>query len=179
MWENAFEKPWRNAMKSIRIAVASAVLGLAGFVAATVPFATVDAQDASSDSPPPPGAGHGWGHHHGFGPLRALHKLGLSDEQKASIKTIMQSAGPSLKSLHEQIRANQQQLRATTPDSANYASVLASVSQTAGTLETQKVTQEAKLYAQIYAVLTAEQKTQLATLQAKWAAHAPPDAPAL
>jgi len=163
-------------MKSIRIAVAAGALGLAGLVAATAPF-TVLAEETAPGAGTPDGYPEhgGWDHHHGWGPARLFHKLGLSDDQKASMKSILSGAGPSMKSLHEQIRANAEQLRATNPDSPNYAAVVASVSQTAGSLETQKTTKQANLYAQLYAVLTPAQKTQLAALQSTWAAHTPPE----
>lgn len=161
-------------MKTIRIAVAAGALGLAGLVAATVPFAHALAEDSSTTMPPMDGPPHGgWGHHHGWGPMGAFHELGLSDEQKASMKTILKDAAPAMKSLHEQIRANMRQLHATAPDSPNYAAVVASVSQTAGSLETEKTTQQANLYSQLYAVLTPAQKTQLTSLQAQWAARRP------
>jgi Spy/CpxP family protein refolding chaperone len=157
-------------MKSIRIAIAAGAIGLAGLAATTMPFVSVLAQDTSSTTTRGGSPHGGWGHHHGWGPMRAFHQLGLTDEQKASMKTILSDAAPAMKSLHQQIRTNMQQLRATTPESADYAAVVASVSQTAGTLETQKTTQQANLYAQLYAVLTPAQKSQLAALQAKWAA---------
>jgi Spy/CpxP family protein refolding chaperone len=161
-------------MKSIRIAIAAGALGLGGLVAVSAPFVSAWAQDPMTAPPPGEGPHGGWGHHHGWGPMRMFHQLGLTDDQKASMKTILTGAAPAMKSLHEQIRANMQQLHATTPDSPNYASVVASASQTAGTLEAQKLTQEANLYAQLYAVLTPAQKTQLAARQAQWASHAPP-----
>jgi Spy/CpxP family protein refolding chaperone len=160
-------------MKTIRIVVAAGALGLAGLVAASVPFADALAEDSSATAPE--GAPHGgWGHPHGWGPMRAFHELGLSDEQKASMKSILSSAEPAMKSLHEQIRANMEQLRATAPDHPNYAAVVASVSQTAGSLEAQKTTQEANLYSQLYAVLTPAQKSELVARQAEWASHRSP-----
>jgi Spy/CpxP family protein refolding chaperone len=158
-------------MKTIRIAVAAGALGLAGLVAAAVPFAYALAQDSPTDAMTDASPHGGWGHRHGWGAMRAFHELGLSDEQKASMKAILRSAAPGMKSLHEQIRANMQELRATAPDHPDYASVVASVSQKAGSLETQKTTQQANLYSQLYAVLTPAQKTQLASMQAEWAAH--------
>jgi Spy/CpxP family protein refolding chaperone len=83
----------------------------------------------------------------------------------------MTAARPQMKSLHEQMRANHLKLMQTKPDDPNYANVVAEVAQSNATLASERTTQGSQLRTQMYAVLTPAQKTQLATLEAQWAAH--------
>ena len=100
-----------------------------------------------------------------------LSKLGLSDAQKAQVKTIMTAARPEMQSLHEQMHANMQKLQQTQPTDANYSTIAAQVSQTHGSLSAQMMTQQANIRAQIYKVLTPAQQTQLTTLEAQMRAR--------
>jgi Spy/CpxP family protein refolding chaperone len=161
-------------MKSIRNVVAGTLLaGGALLTAATsISIATAQTTTATAATTTPPSGGGGWhGHGRHGGPWRILHKLGLSEEQKASVKGFLTAAQPQMKTLHEQERANHLKLQQTAPDSANYSTVVAEVAQSNATLSSQRTTQGAQLWSQIYGVLTPTQKTQLATLQAQWAAH--------
>jgi len=154
----------------------SAVAAIAAVVliGGSVPLVALAAQDAANTTTTPPPGGHpGWGHHpggHGWGPAHLYRKLGLTADQQASVQAIMQAARPGFESLHQQMRANDAKLRATTPDDPNYASIASEVGQTRGALTTQLAAQEADLNAKLYAVLTPAQKTQLAALEA---AHRP------
>jgi Spy/CpxP family protein refolding chaperone len=112
----------------------------------------------------PPAAPHGW-HHHGPGFLYS--KLNLSAEQQASIKTIMASAGPQMKSIHSEMRANSTKLSQTQPNDPNYANVVAQVTEANGSLHSQMITQREAVRAQIFKILTPEQQTQLAALKAQ------------
>ena len=47
--------------------------------------------------------------------MHLYSKLGLSDAQKAQIKTIMQAAGPQMKTLHQQMRDNELKLHQVQP----------------------------------------------------------------
>ncbi len=160
-------------MKAIRTFVAGTLAAGAALVAISLPLATAGAASAATDDAATANApSAGWhGGHHGWGPARLYAKLGLSVEQQASVKSILAAAGPGLKSLHQQIRANSMKLRQTSPDDPNYASIANEVSQTHGTLSTQLVAQLADVRSKLYAVLTPAQKTQLAALEAKWQAN--------
>src|ERR1700759_3940762 len=57
-----------------------------------------------------PGPHGGWHHHHGHHGGMLLSKLNLTPEQKASVKTIMANAGPQMKSIGQEMRANSQKL---------------------------------------------------------------------
>ncbi len=160
-------------MKAIRIFVAGTLASGAVLIAASLPLAmagaTPQAADGAAAATAPGGGTMGGprGHRHGFGLAHLYSKLGLTADQQASVKSILDAARPGLKSLHQQMRANSLKLRQTTPDDPNYASIAAEVSQTHGTLSTQLVAQMADVRSQLYAVLTPAQKTQLAALQAQ------------
>jgi Spy/CpxP family protein refolding chaperone len=168
-------------MRYSAVAAIAAILGLGALplVAAAEDAAAANTDTSNTDTSPPPGGHHGWGGHggpHGWGPAHLYRKLGLTADQQASVKSIMQAARPGFESLHQQMRANDAKLRATTPDDPNYASIASEVGQTRGTLTTQLAAQEADLRAKLYAVLTPAQKTQLATLEAQHH-RGPPPAP--
>jgi Spy/CpxP family protein refolding chaperone len=166
-----------KSSKLIAGTLAAAILTLG----AVLPAAAQNAPDG-----PPPGGPHAWGPPHPMGPAHLFRQLNLTDTQKQSMEALVTAAKPDLKGLHGQVRANMQKLKAVTPDDPNYAAVLAEVSQSNGNLHTQIATEEGNLYAQMFALLTPDQKTQLAALQAKLAADGPkghwrkgpgPDAP--
>src|SRR6202453_4851137 len=161
-------------MKSIRNMLTATLLTAGAVLTAAAGLSIASAQTTTSTSstttpPAGPSGHHGWGHHRG--PWDLLSKLGLSDAQKAQVKTIMTAARPEMQCLHEQMHANMQKLQQTQPTDANYSTIAAQVSQTHGSLSAQMMTQQANIRAQIYKVLTPAQQTQLATLQAQMAAH--------
>ena len=159
-------------MKSIRNMLTATLLTAGAVLTAAAGMSIASAQTttgATTTPPAGPSGHHGWGHHRG--PWHLLSKLGLSDAQKAQVKTIMTAARPEMQSLHEQMHANMQKLQQTQPTDANYSTIAAQVSQTHGSLSAQMMTQQANIRAQIYKVLTPAQQTQLATLQAQMAAH--------
>jgi len=156
-------------MNSIRKVVAGTLLASGALLSAAAGLSWASAADTAPAAAPPAGP-HGWGGH-GFGPGRMYSKLGLSPEQQASIKAIMTAAKPTMKSMHQQMRANHLKLEQTQPTDPNYASVVAEVAQADATLASQRTTQMSEIRSQIYAVLTPAQQTQLQTLQAQWAAH--------
>ena len=156
-------------MKSIRNVLAGTLLAGGAVLTAATGFSMASAADETA-----PAAGGGWhGHgHRGLRGGRLFHKLNLTDEQKASMKSIFTAAKPQMKNLHEQMRENHLKLLQTKPDDPSYDTVVATVAQSNAALASQRTTQGAQLMAQMYAVLTPAQKTQLATLEAQWAARA-------
>jgi Spy/CpxP family protein refolding chaperone len=155
-------------MKSNRKLLAGTVLAAGALLTAAAGTSNATAADeATSATPAAPGP-HGW-HHHGAGQL--LSKLNLSAEQQASVKTIMANAGPQMKSIRQEIRANSLKLSQTQPTDANYANVVSQVTQANGALHSQMITQREAVRAQIFKVLTPAQQTQLAVLQAQMQAR--------
>jgi len=156
-------------MKSNRNLLAGSLLASAALWAAATSISVATAADeATTAAPPAPGA-HAWHHHHGAGHL--LAKLNLSAEQQASVKTIMANAGPQMKSIHQEMRANSLKLRQTQPNDPNYANVVAQVTQANGSLHSQMITQKEAVRAQVFKVLTPAQQTQLAALQSQMQAQ--------
>src|SRR5271165_1373309 len=107
-------------MKSMRKVFAGILMAGGAVVATSTLSAPAAADDATAAVPPPgaPAAGpHGWGHGSaGGGPGHLYSKLGLSAEQQASIKAIMTAAKPTMKSMHDQMRANHLKLMQIKPD---------------------------------------------------------------
>jgi Spy/CpxP family protein refolding chaperone len=150
------------------LAVSGALL--AGAASLAPVQAADDATGAVAPPPGPYGGPHGWGHPRHGGLMHLYSKLGLNSEQQASLKAIMTAAKPQMASLHQQMRANQLKEIETKPDDPNYATMVAEVAQANATLAAKRTNLQALLRTQMYAVLTPAQKTQLATLEAQWAA---------
>jgi Spy/CpxP family protein refolding chaperone len=157
-------------MKSIRKVLAGSLVAGGALLAAAASFGVASAADdaIAGTTASAPSATPG---HHGWGPERIYSKLNLTAEQKASIKAIYSAAKPQMQNLHATMKANHLKMTQTTPDDPNYASVVAEVAQSNAALASQRTTQNSEIKAQIYALLTPAQKTQLATLEAEWAAN--------
>jgi Spy/CpxP family protein refolding chaperone len=156
-----FDMNIKRSLLAALVAGGSMLAAAGGLIMATAADA---ATDAAAAQPPAPHEGHGWG------PGRLYSKLGLTEEQQASIKSIWTAAKPQMKTLHDQEKANHLKLLQTSPDDPNYASVVAEVAQTNASLASQRTTQASAVRAQIHALLTPAQKAQLKTLEAEWAA---------
>ena len=150
-------------MKSIRKVVAGSLLAGGALFIAAASFSIADAQTTTTTTAP--------AHPHCWGPGRIYSQLGLTAEQQASIKAIYTAAKPQMQSLHQQMKANHLKLIQTSPDDPNYANVVQEVSAANATLAAQRTTESESVRAQINALLTPAQKTQLAALQAQWAAN--------
>ena len=96
-----------------------------------------------------------------------LHKLNLSDAQKASIKQIMKSSFTQNKSQFQAVRQQRQAFAAMSPTDAGYQAAAASLAQAEGAATTARVQQMATVRAQIYNVLTPAQQSQLASMKAQ------------
>jgi periplasmic protein CpxP/Spy len=152
-------------MKSIRNLLAGSLMAAAALAVATTSISVATAAD---DTAPPAAPGpHGWHHHQGH----LLSKLNLTAEQQASVKAIMANAGPQMKSIHQEMRANTLKLQSTQPNDPNYANVVAEVTQANGALHSQMISQQADVRAQVFKVLTPAQQTQLAALQVQMQAR--------
>jgi len=147
-------------MKSNRNLLAGSFLAAGALLAAATSISVATAADEAATAAPPAPGPDAWHRHHGAGHL--LAKLNLSAEQQASVKTIMASAGPQMKSIHQEMRANSLKLRQTQPNDPNYANVVAQVTQANGSLHSQMITQREAVRAQVFKVLASAQQTQLA-----------------
>ncbi|HEY2783265.1 MAG TPA: Spy/CpxP family protein refolding chaperone [Steroidobacteraceae bacterium] len=158
-------------MKSNRKLLPAGLLAAGALLTAAAGISIAAAADEAPATPATPAAAgaHGWHHHRGAG--HWLSKLNLSAEQQASVKTIMANAGPQMKSIRQEMRGNSLKLRQTQPNDANYASVVAQVTQANGSLHSQMITQREAVRAQIFKILTPEQQAQLKTMQAQMQAR--------
>jgi periplasmic protein CpxP/Spy len=154
-------------MNSIRKLLAGSLLAAGVLVTAAVSISIATAADETAAAAPGGGPG-GWHHHHRHGHGHwMLSKLNLTDAQKAQVKSIMQAAGPQMKSIHQQMRANSEKLSDVSPTDGSHAAVMAEVSQANAALYAQMVTQKETVRASIYKILTPAQQQQLATLKAE------------
>ena len=112
----------------------------------------------------PQGGWHG-GHGHGHGQFMAMSKLNLTDAQRASIKQIMQTSFAQNKTQHQALRQQRDAFESMTPDQVGYQAAAASLAQAEGAATQQRVTQQAAIRSQVYAILTTQQKAQYATLK--------------
>ena len=153
-------------MNSIRNLLAGTALAAGALLSAGAVFSLATAADttpAPAATTPAPGGPHGWRHHH----HSFLRELNLTDAQKASIKAIMQTNGPQMKSLHEQMHANELKLRQMQPNDPNYSNVVSQTASANAPLHQQIDTLKATIRQEIFAKLTPAQQTQLQTLEAQ------------
>jgi protein CpxP len=98
---------------------------------------------------------------------RMATELKLTADQQQKLRGVFESARPEMEQVRERARENAAKLRAAQPGSANYDAVVSEVARNAGELATRAVTNGAQLRAQVWAVLTPEQRTQLEARQAQ------------
>jgi P pilus assembly/Cpx signaling pathway, periplasmic inhibitor/zinc-resistance associated protein len=116
------------------------------------------------------GRGRGERKDQGWGGMRGAFpkQLNLTDDQKAKIKQIRESAGSRNKPLREQLRAKRQELRqANEGGTFNEALATQKLTEMAG-LQAKLMGEEFKLHQEMQSVLTAEQKAQLEQLKAQF-----------
>jgi len=125
---------------------------------------------------PPRGEGfrRGPGPRDGMFPM--LHGLNLSDEQKSQIKTIMDNEAANTKDLRDKLKA----LHESEPDplsaTFNEASVRADA-EARSKIDIELQVSHARTMSQIGAILTTEQKAQLAARRAQFHQGPPPQQP--
>ncbi len=147
------------------------VLAIAGMTAVA---GTASAQTtAPSATTTAPSEGHRWHARFGDGlllriTLHAVNQLNLTDEQQASIKTILSNAHAQMKAAHAAGNTTIDIAVLGNPGDPNYATAL----QSAKSAAANRIQTESELQGQIYNVLTPEQKAQLPTVLASMKAKA-------
>jgi Spy/CpxP family protein refolding chaperone len=142
-------------MKSIRFRLLAAAL------AVTLGGALAHSQ--TTDSTPPqhrPGFGM-MGHEIGF----YIKELGITEDQQAQMKAVLQKERPTMKPLMQQMHQLDSELKQYeegTYDAAKVQSLVAAQSQT---LVQMKVN-EARIHSELYQLLTSDQQAKLKELQA-------------
>lgn len=109
--------------------------------------------------------GHKGGKHGMMRIDRMAQKLGLSEEQKTEIQLIIDNSREGKDSLREQMIENRQALHALDTASADYAENVEEIASTIATLEKDKVVNQSAIRQQIDAVLTVEQKAEMAEMK--------------
>jgi Spy/CpxP family protein refolding chaperone len=95
----------------------------------------------------------------------AARGLGLTAEQRKSIKEFFDQGRPGLEQLRRQMRANSELLAKTRPDDPSYTTVVADVSQSSGEIASQAVLKGSQLRSQVFGVLSEEQKATLVAFE--------------
>jgi Spy/CpxP family protein refolding chaperone len=141
--------------------------------------AYVHAQDQNTNPQPPPfrgrgigpgGPGRGPGGPMGMLPMLG-RQLGLTDAQKDQIKAIAQSHTDEWKALADRGRTAHQALDAAiTADAVNDA-LIRQKSAEASAVEADAAVARAHAHAEVVQILTADQKTQLKTMEAQMQQH--------
>jgi Spy/CpxP family protein refolding chaperone len=155
-----------NRNVGLLVAAIASVSGATGsaYAQSTTPSATT----ATTTAP----ATHGKWHHRGAGfmlgmTLRATRQLNLTADQQASIKQILTTAHTQAQTARAAGPAVDVAVLGN-PGDPNYATAL----QSAKTLASTRIQNESEIQAQVYNVLTAEQKAQLPTVLASLKAQA-------
>jgi|GEM_PF-243862 len=109
--------------------------------------------------------GHHHGHHKHFrrGHDMELRKLNLSDEQHSSIKQIVKDSFSQNRTQWQALRQQRQAFESMTPDQVGYQAAADRLAQAEADATKLRVQQRANVRAQIYAVLTPQQKADMAT----------------
>jgi protein CpxP len=97
---------------------------------------------------------------------RMFRELNLTDEQKAQMKAIRQENRQGTKELRQQMRTNRQQLQQLTENGNFDEAAVTAIASQQGQIHAQMIVAQQKVKAQMYNVLTAEQKTKLSELKA-------------
>ena len=98
---------------------------------------------------------------------RILHQLDVTDAQREQIRTLVEANREANQALHEQLRANHEAVRAasltTTFDEGQVRALIAA----GEAIRTDLALSEARLTSQVYALLTPEQRAELAEILAQ------------
>ncbi|HEX4424242.1 MAG TPA: Spy/CpxP family protein refolding chaperone [Terriglobales bacterium] len=137
-------------MKSNRLKLMTAALGMALVATAAV----------AQEGPRGPHGGFG-------GPGMEFRGLDLTDAQKAQVKQIMSAERPAMKPLMQQEMQNHQQMTALVRGGSFEEAKAQPIAAQEAQIHSQLAVERAKIDAQIYQLLTPEQKTKLAEREAK------------
>jgi len=93
--------------------------------------------------------------------MRGIKSLDLSDEQKTSIKSIMQTLKADSKSIMDQTRANHMQLRALVTAESYDTNAVATLAAQEGDLTAKRLVLTSQALSEVHAQLTVEQQAEL------------------
>jgi Spy/CpxP family protein refolding chaperone len=125
--------------------------------------------DARGDRPGMRGGmRHGRGHM-GGGPLagRMAAELGLTDDQKQRVRALRESAAPGGREVMERMRDSRRKLDGMSPEDPAWSASVDEASRIAAEAATRRVREGARMRAELWKILTPEQRTKLAALEAQ------------
>lgn len=147
-------------MKTISVRLLIAAL------AVTMSAAVAKSQTADTQTAPPPRAHH----MHEFGPAGHMiafysKMLGITDDQKTEMKSVLQKEHATMKPLMQQEHQLDSQLKQYTEGTFDQAKVQSLISQQSQTLVQIKV-EEARIHSELYQLLTSDQQAKLKEFEA-------------
>ena len=147
-------------LKSLRPLFVPACLLAAGLALGGAALA--DGANPTGDAP---AAGHPhFGHHHHMPAFaRALHQVTLTDAQKTQIHALFKADHETLREQFKSLRDTHLAFDRAVPGTGDFATAQANLVQAESAAVQAHVQHEADLHGKIYALLSDEQKSQLAT----------------
>lgn len=142
-------------MKKVIIGIIAAALLITGAI-------FVIAQKAGRKD----GPGFGRGHGPGFG--MELRGLDLTDDQKAKVKGIMDASKASIEPLMQQMKDNHAKIAGLGADGKFDQAQVEALANQQGSITSQMIIEREKAKAQIFAILTDEQKAKAAEMRTKF-----------
>lgn len=112
------------------------------------------------------GGGHGFGP--GGGQMMGLRGLDLTDEQQAAVKGIMETSRTAVEPLHQQMADNQAKLKALGTDGTFDEAQAQALAAEHGGIMANMVLERVKTKAQVFALLTEEQRAKAASMPDKF-----------
>ena len=158
-----------RTMKKVGLGMGAVLLGLSAVAAAS-------AQGQGGGQPPVGGRRGGPGGP--GGPMGAigipLQRLDLTDAQREQVKGIMESHQAELRTLGEKAMTARRALdQAVTAETVDEGAIRARAADVAA-IESDLAVARARIHADVFQILTSEQKTKLKELQAEMAKHGGP-----
>jgi len=102
-------------------------------------------------------------YHGGFGKMkRVLHHLDLSNDQQSEIEDIMTAKKPQMKAIHQQMKEGREAVHALSNSTSYDAEAVSNIANDQANLMVQAIVLHAETKADIFKVLTPEQRQQLA-----------------
>lgn len=147
-----------NKMKKATIVTTIAIVVLAiGAIFAI-------AQRAGGEGRRGPGGFGKGGHERGGMMFRGLD---LTDEQKTQVKSIMDASREKLQPVHEAMKANHEKLADLTKNGAFDEAQVTEIANAQGALHAQMIVERQRTQAQVFQLLTDEQKAKAAEMKGK------------
>lgn len=112
--------------------------------------------------------GRGWGHGRGNGVDKMLRGLDLTDEQKAKVKEIMVANRANFEPTMQAMKENHAKIRTLGSDGNFDEAQIEALAAEQGNLVAKMIVRKESVRAQIFAILTPEQKVKAAEMRTKF-----------